>query len=448
MVSILKIVVRSKKDADAVKSAIGDCDSGVEVITLGGVRGNEFSTRLCEVLRSSDAYIIALLGRQEYEYIEECDPVPNSAIVMLGKRKVRNARLQEIIDAVNKGKAVLRNRVLWHDGLKVYLVNHGKGVQLDIRYWDPATDVFFIYGDSALRNLHSLLGYQPDTSPLVVRSRGGVHKFFIGKSELAEIVFTEHGIVPQVNHVHDSIIELDTGKQPDSTFWANLGVVELAESISIRFLRNFVDEEVIVVPWSGGKDSTAALLLAIKAFGKHRVKAVYVDTGVDFSANAELINEVSELLGIDTEVLHAPVLKEIDSGRQLPTHQDRWCTVIKTEALYKFLRSNYGGRVALIVGDRDAESRTRSSKPFVEWRYGIKHLYPIKLWSTLLVQAYLHLNKVPINKLYLAGFYRVGCYICPSLRSWEKLMILLSPEVLSSIDRKDLLRRFIIDTMN
>jgi 3'-phosphoadenosine 5'-phosphosulfate sulfotransferase (PAPS reductase)/FAD synthetase len=121
----------------------------------------------------------------------------------------------------------------------------------------------------------------------------------------------------------------------------------------------------VFVPLSGGKDSSAALILAVKAFGAKRVTAVYVDMGVDFPHNSEYVRWLAAKLGVRLEVVRAPVLEEL-LLRGLPTHgAGRWCTGLKLDALRSVLRelAQTASEPVVVVGDRDAESKSKSRRP-------------------------------------------------------------------------------------
>ena len=110
----------------------------------------------------------------------------------------------------------------------------------------------------------------------------------------------------------------------------------------------------------------------------------------------------------------------------MPTTDNRWCTGLKIGAVENYIKElSRNGNVLVVIGDRDAEAIHRLQKPFIEKESeNLIRVYPIRLWSTAMVQAYLRYSKLPLNRLYELGFYRIGCYICPALRSWELRVML------------------------
>jgi len=109
----------------------------------------------------------------------------------------------------------------------------------------------------------------------------------------------------------------------------------------------------------------------------------------------------------------------------------RWCTLLKRAAVRSVINNMFSGkRLLVVLGDRDAESTSRSRKGLIEVEdSNIINVYPIKLWSALHVFTYLKLNNIPLNKLYRLGFYRIGCFICPALRDWELSIILSNDDI-------------------
>ena len=169
---------------------------------------------------------------------------------------------------------------------------------------------------------------------------------------------------------------------------------------------NNLECDEVYVPISGGKDSTATLILAKKVFKD--VKAIFVKTSHDMPFTDDYIDYLEEKLKV--EIIEEKVNFDIKKYG-LPTHDNRWCTALKIAAIKKY-------KGTLIVGDRDAESRIRRLRPeLLE-----NEVFPIKYWSGAMVQLYILMNGLKLHPLYYKGFYRIGCTICPSLSEWEKML--------------------------
>ena len=434
---MIKLVVRAKKDADALRACLSRFygDWSIPVYTLKGVReADKVLDRLREIF-DEESFIIVLLGREE-SYLKSIeDSLPLNVIVhVLPKARVRNTRIIQIAREIERAKSVLRTSVYW-TGAYVFCHRVDRGVRLDIEN-EPAYDLFLGLGEGFLENLSRVLGERIPPVPLLVRKFGGEHDIFSGPRRVGYLKIPDEGEPSGevlVSEFHE--VELDV------LLKSNAPYLEFFEKMSLSLLRKLTGFDDIIIPWSAGKDSTAALLLAVKAYGVKKITAIYVDTGVDFPCNLKYVETVSRKLGVRLEVAEAHVDSALEE-KGLPTNENRWCTRMKIEALYRKIREASRGRTLIVVGDRDAESELRSKRPFVRTHEEFTQVAPLKLWSGSHVQLYLLKNNIPLNPLYLEGFYRLGCFICPALRSWE-IMILKNNLKLIPGDQLNLFKSFL-----
>ncbi|RLE52130.1 MAG: phosphoadenosine phosphosulfate reductase, partial [Candidatus Methanomethylicota archaeon] len=356
-------------------------------------------------------YYVVLLGR-ENERLKELDRFfpDNVAFQVVDKSKIRSARLTEIALNFERGRAKIRNVAGWN-GEAYYFSKHVRDII--IRSENPAIDIFIGFrGFNEI--LESFIG-SIGRYPLIVRDFGGLHHVYSGKTKIAELIIPDEGEQVKAFRFNEPLVDVDLNK----VISANEEIIKLHESISLKFLEQFKGKGDVIVPWSGGKDSTCALLLALKVF--KNVTAIFVDTGLEFPETMDYIEEVSKKLNVKVEIEHARIDEEV-KVRGLPTIDDRWCTHLKIEALYRAIRRITDNPI-VIVGDRDSESKLRSLRPPARKHEFVFQLAPMKIWPTWLSQLYLIYNGLPLNKLYIKGFYRIGCYICPALRSWERMIM-------------------------
>jgi phosphoadenosine phosphosulfate reductase len=203
---------------------------------------------------------------------------------------------------------------------------------------------------------------------------------------------------------------------------AMAGRLEELEKDAINFLNRVkrLGEPMIAV--SGGKDSTVAAALAVKA-GIRR--AYFFDTGIEFPETIETAAKVSETLGLD--------MMEISAGTAFwdalkifgpPARDYRWCCkVVKFAPLAKALKPLVKTRLVTITGQRAFEStqRAKAGRLSPSATTGRKDLLaaPIQEWTSLEVYAYIWREKLPLNPIYEMGYERVGCYLCPTSRMAE-----------------------------
>lgn len=160
--------------------------------------------------------------------------------------------------------------------------------------------------------------------------------------------------------------------------------------------------EVMVVGFSGGKDSQVTLDLVQRAGVPFH--AVYNVTTIDHPANVNFIRKNYP----QVEFVHPPLnfWQLIEKKKTLPTMRLRFCCDLLKE---------YYGRGIIALGVRREESKKRVKYPVIT-----KHLrqrgrvmfYPIIDWLEWEVWQYIEDNKIPVNPCYDFG-RRVGCMVCP-----------------------------------
>ena len=419
----LKLLVRSRKDASALEHAVSKIirDPFITVETLGGVRGE----RLCKSLEERlEPLTIAILGRGD----AKCETIrapPFSEILIAGARKVRNLTLSQLASLVSRGRAGIRMRSSWTG--RAIALSRGLGRPLEEQPIHPEGDTFILYGGGASL-VAALLGldHRPGDAFVLYKTGEGIHVVYGGPKPAGALRFSRGRPEPEVLESQGSgrsMLSLDALVEE------NRRVIGVLEGFSKSLLEDAGYRRVIV-PLSGGKDSAAALLLAVDVLGSENVAAVYVDTGIDFPENRSYALRIAERLGVELLEARADVDRGLLGGMPLPSPRNRWCTGRKLEALRRAVRSLAArGYQAIVVGDRDAESGRRSLRPplrFDDTVGGLPVVAPLKYWGGAHVEVFLLARGLGLNPLYELGFVRTGCYLCFALRpSWE-LMILRS----------------------
>ena len=113
---MFKIVVRAKRDADAVRAALErfKSDWNIEIRTLGGVRSVEAALDRLKSIIDDENYYLVLIAREDEKLLElEGEFGDNVAFQLVNKNKIRNARLTEIYYAIERGRAKIRNIAGW-----------------------------------------------------------------------------------------------------------------------------------------------------------------------------------------------------------------------------------------------------------------------------------------------------------------------------------------------
>ena len=419
----LELIVRSKRDADAVKAMLERFypEWDIEVRTLKGARRVDDAL---QALGDGAGFRIIMLGREDSGLARDLSSrVPPTTVVhVVPRARVRNARLEHLAQELARARARFRASVWWSGDSYVFSPRGCNGCKpiLSLERVEPSYEVFIGLGRTA-ELLSKLIGRDVPRNPLLVRREANIHEVYSGDRLVARLRFRDEGLRPEVLEV-DGVGGFEA--RLERLIEANKAVIDAFERASARFLEALGDFDTVIVPWSGGKDSTAALLLALKVYGPRRVTAVFTDTGTEFPDTVEYVHKVARRLGVRLYVAYAGVDKALlEEGKPLPSHDNRWCTGLKIAATEKAILELADGRTLVVLGDRDAESPRRASRPTIRKVGDIVFAAPLRLWSAAHVQLYLLYKGIKLNPLYELGFYRVGCYMCPSLRSWELYVI-------------------------
>lgn len=188
----------------------------------------------------------------------------------------------------------------------------------------------------------------------------------------------------------------------------------------------------VAAMWSMGKDSTAMLGVARKAYvGKVPFPVIHIDNGIDFSESYEFRDGLADRWGMELIVSKSKIKAEM-SGFAC-------CGSNKTDALKRTM--NEYGFDALIVSIRRDEHGIRAKERYVsprtkdfKWDYKnqpeelwnnysskdehIDHLrvHPLLDWNEIDIWNFTKVNNIPVNPLYFAkeGYrYRsLGCTHC------------------------------------
>ncbi|MCO8321948.1 phosphoadenosine phosphosulfate reductase family protein [Burkholderia cenocepacia] len=224
-----------------------------------------------------------------------------------------------------------------------------------------------------------------------------------------------------------------------------------------------------VVSLSGGKDSTATLLVALELHGRENVRAVFADTGNEHESTYEYALEyLPRALGITVDVVRADFTDEFATKRAnlariaagepesavygkrefmyawtpaaaaraldllhptgnpfldlcmvrggFPSRKRQFCTeYLKRNPLTEYAIGliDEGYFVESWQGVRADESEARRWLPHYEWRGGYYAVFrPILRWNVSDVFAAHAAAGIAANPLYREGMTRVGCMPC------------------------------------
>lgn len=187
-----------------------------------------------------------------------------------------------------------------------------------------------------------------------------------------------------------------------------------------------------VVSFSGGKDSTAMLLMMLEK-EMQIDEIIFLDTGVEFFEMYKHIEKVEEYIKrpitrLKAENTYKYMMLEYEKkkgknkgqkGYSWADFRNRWCTkYFKQQVISRYLKEKYKNNVIEYIGiTADETKRLLKNK-----EKNIK--YPLAEWGIVEKEAleYCYSNGFDWNELY-EKFDRVSCWCCP-LKNLKELKII------------------------
>lgn len=140
----------------------------------------------------------------------------------------------------------------------------------------------------------------------------------------------------------------------------------------------------IIVTFSGGKDSLAALLW-VREHITTNFTTVFCDTGWEHPLTYEYINRIADRLNLDLVTLKSPkydgMVGLAKQKKRWPSTRARFCTQeLKTKPCIDYVLDNVQDNILMIQGIRAAESPNRAamSKQCTYFKYYSSHTVMIK----------------------------------------------------------------------
>lgn len=177
---------------------------------------------------------------------------------------------------------------------------------------------------------------------------------------------------------------------------------------SKEFLRKNEPPEGYFVGFSGGKDSIAVLQVCREAGVKHT--AYYTNTGIDAPEVVKFITKnYPDVIHVRPKVNFYAKLRVTPP----PLPMTRWCcTYIKEKPSY-IIPLNHR-----VFGVRAEESKRRAARGMMNTRTlnkkrTLTNYHPIFTWPEWAVWDFIESRGLKFPDLYLEGWNRIGCVLCP-----------------------------------
>ncbi|MGL4358341.1 MAG: phosphoadenosine phosphosulfate reductase family protein [Cetobacterium sp.] len=185
---------------------------------------------------------------------------------------------------------------------------------------------------------------------------------------------------------------------------------------------------VMLVSFSGGKDSTVVSHLVRLALNNQSILHIFGDTTLELPKSYEYVERFKE------ENPFTPFFEERNEESNFfqmceeigpPSRVKSWCcSIFKTGPMGTTL-ANFDENIITFLGLRRGESVSRSKYKKVSQSPKIlKQMVasPIIDWCDLDVWLYMLTENLDFNDSYRQGFARVGCWVCPNNGSWSELL--------------------------
>ncbi|AEM38138.1 PP-loop domain protein [Pyrolobus fumarii 1A] len=201
----------------------------------------------------------------------------------------------------------------------------------------------------------------------------------------------------------------------------------------------------VALGYSGGKDSTAALLVLLALAEKLGLKldVLYIHIPyIESPRNVKFVEEVAKRLSIDIEIIEAPRRKfrSYLLWRGLPRRGDRWCTFFKVKPMREYKKRHRGALE--VVADRIMEAPKRLEKlaaPASRHEYLSGRKFRPTYLMTLLDVVKLTREADLVHPAYFDGLPRVACTLCPfkSLHEFTVIEELEDPGFIETVLKKE-----------
>lgn len=209
---------------------------------------------------------------------------------------------------------------------------------------------------------------------------------------------------------------------------ANQDRLDMLKSEAYAFIRKesaSYPHELLVISFSGGKDSTVVADLVVRALGNPSIVHIFGDTTLEFPLTLEYVQRykkdhpkaiVKKAINKDQDFYH--VCEDIGP----PSRVMRWCcTMFKTGPITRTLNALFRDKgILTFYGVRKYESVSRSKYNRVEQDSEQIKIQkqtvasPIFYWKDIDIWLYILGEQIDFNDAYRLGYDRVGCWCCPN----------------------------------
>ena len=193
----------------------------------------------------------------------------------------------------------------------------------------------------------------------------------------------------------------------------------------------FKSKNIILMAFSGGKDSSFALLWAKNNFPDKKIVLIFSDTGVEFPGMTAHIKACADFFEVEYKI----VKPEKDMWIEIEKNK-HWPSVIFRDCQHNFVFApiNIYGRTfdpseAIIVTGSRADQvgrttkKTKTSGPKDKKMKDYDYYHPAFDISRATQEVILEKSGMPIWEGYSRGFQRTACWMCPGQNGDQALAL-------------------------
>lgn len=287
------------------------------------------------------------------------------------------------------------------------------------------------------RRILQFYGYGHLVDRAVWKSSKSKYYYIDGESAMlpnAEQVKTDLSAIAEFIRNSDHYDTLDQQLIQDyrQTLEINRAHLNQLEDEAFKFIRRVAQRyhrRLLMVSFSGGKDSTVVSDLVRRALGRYDILHVFGDTTLEDEntyAYVKAFREASPLVPF-FEARAEHDFHQLVEHMGPPSRKMRWCcTIFKAGPINNFLQT-LGDRVKVLTfyGVRRAESIQRAGYNAVTIGAKIGNQItasPVIDWMEFDIWLYILSHGLLFNDSYRLGYSRVGCWLCPLNSTWSDML--------------------------
>jgi len=210
-----------------------------------------------------------------------------------------------------------------------------------------------------------------------------------------------------------------------------------------------------IVYFSGGIDSTGALLWATRVYGKENTIALHAELDAEIPTISEHVEVVVKHLGVEFHKIYVGSILEEFYKREVPYFANPWCKkeFIHTPLNHWVTKHHKPQDTLLVFGGTSTEKIDKllcggrwikPNRNFYDRFRGIKRyptIQPFFYWKKEDILNFVKSEGCPTWSGYDKGFVRTACWICP-LQSQRQLVALykIYPELFEKLNEYEQLK--------